>query len=360
MNYPAVFFYALGPNTRNSCHPNKLHRVTSFTCTLLFASWTCVLHLTVGLLVTCSGSRTAKLLGLAASGVSNQQGTVIGDQNVADLLLWLLIYICKQTTCSYISNLTGYPKILLYILRTAFVWIFGFFLRGGRGRGGNAPPISQNEAVSNVNFSSIHLAVWTHSFNYTDTLHLDDFILFTSAKVVLDRRPQNTFSKNNAPCVLLSLMPTCPFLNICSQVGFVSFVSRILPPLPLFCAATNHRQLQTCHIGRWLTSVKFQCKVDVHWFNKLFWPIRTGRIHQAPKWLEIYKCQRTITPRQRSTIGFAGNNLASFTSQFLYFLETLCPYFKKYRHTSKLPADFHTNTGKYRQVGRSGLWTHLK
>ena len=28
--------------------------------------------------------------------------------------------------------------------------------------------------------------------------------------------------------------------------------------------------------ARWLTYVQFRCEVDVHWFNKLFWPIRTG------------------------------------------------------------------------------------
>ena len=42
-------------------------------------------------------------------------------------------------------------------------------------------------------------------------------------------------------------------------------------------------------------------------------------------------------------------------SRLPYFLETLCPYFEKYRRTSVLPADFHTNAGKYGQVGRSDL-----
>ena len=42
-----------------------------------------------------------------------------------------------------------------------------------------------------------------------------------------------------------------------------------------------------------------------------------------------------------------------FTLRFLYFLETLCPYFEKYGHTSILLANFCTNTVKYRQVGRS-------
>ena len=78
--------------------------------------------------------------------------------------------------------------------------------------------------------SSCKTNVSTHIFNYKDALHSDNLILLTSAKVVLDRRPQNTFSKDNAPCVLLSLMPMCPFLNGCCLVrvcflGFVHFPS---------------------------------------------------------------------------------------------------------------------------------------
>ena len=80
----------------------------------------------------------------------------------------------------------------------------------------DAPPISQNKTVSKDNFSTIHLArtvcELTSSIiqvRYTQS----DFIFFTSVKVVLEQRPQDTFSRNNAPCVLLSLMPTCPFLN---------------------------------------------------------------------------------------------------------------------------------------------------
>ena len=66
----------------------------------------------------------------------------------------------------------------------------------------------------------------TYVFNYTDALHSDDFTLFTSAKVVLDRRPHNTLSKSNAPCVLLSLMSMYSFLNGCCLVGvcFLGFV----------------------------------------------------------------------------------------------------------------------------------------
>ena len=46
-------------------------------------------------------------------------------------------------------------------------------------------------------------------------------------------------------------------------------------------------------------------------------------------------------------------NSHSFTLRFPYFLETLCPYFEKYRRTTMLPADFRTNSVKYGQLGRS-------
>ena len=162
-------------------------------------------------------------------------------------------------------------------------------------------------------YSSCKNSVWTHIFNYTDAPHSepDDFILFTSAKVILDQRLQNTFQKQYTMCAAFA-DADATFLKVswASVVWseFVSLVLWILPPLRWFRAATYHRQHQTRHIGRWPTSVKFRCKVDVHWFNKLFWPIRTSPILQAGKWLEIYKCQRTITPHQRSTIRFAGNN----------------------------------------------------
>ena len=111
----------------------------------------------------------------------------------------------------------AYPKMLLSVLRTAYVHIFRFFTRFFV----YAPPINQNKSVKGQLFyhSSCKNSVWTHIPNYTDSLHSDDFILFTSAKVVLHWRTQNTFSKSNAPCVLLSLMLTPPFLNGCCLIG---------------------------------------------------------------------------------------------------------------------------------------------
>merc|ERR1719225_1206987 len=47
----------------------------------------------VRLLVSCSGSGTSKLLGFVPPGVSDQQGAVVLDEDVLDLLLALLIHV---------------------------------------------------------------------------------------------------------------------------------------------------------------------------------------------------------------------------------------------------------------------------
>ena len=44
-------------------------------------------HLTVGLLVAGTSSGSTELLGLAATGVGHQQGPIVLDQDVLDLLL---------------------------------------------------------------------------------------------------------------------------------------------------------------------------------------------------------------------------------------------------------------------------------
>ncbi len=48
-------------------------------------------RLTVRLLVTCTGTWTAKLLGLAATRISNEQSTVVAKEDVLDLLLGSLV-----------------------------------------------------------------------------------------------------------------------------------------------------------------------------------------------------------------------------------------------------------------------------
>ena len=78
----------------------------------------------------------------------------------------------------------------------------------------------EEEAVSKVNFSIIHLVrtVSELTFSIIQT-HYTRTTLFCLHL----QKSQNTFSKNNAPCVLLSLMPTRPFLNGCCLVGVCFF-----------------------------------------------------------------------------------------------------------------------------------------
>ena len=119
----------------------------------------------------------------------------------------------KNTSVSAPNSLCPYFQISYQI----------FFL-GGEGVG-VGHTTTQNKSVKGqffFNHLSCKNSVWTNIFNYIDALHtgilwhLGAFILFTSAKVVADQRPQNTSSKSNAPCVL---MPTCPSLNGCCLVG---------------------------------------------------------------------------------------------------------------------------------------------
>ena len=49
--------------------------------------------LSVGFLVAGTGTRTSKLLGFAATGIGYQQGPVVLDEDVFDLLLGSLIHI---------------------------------------------------------------------------------------------------------------------------------------------------------------------------------------------------------------------------------------------------------------------------
>ena len=52
-----------------------------------------MMGLLVGFLVTSTGTRASKLFGLRATGISYQQGLVILDEDVFDLLLGRLIHI---------------------------------------------------------------------------------------------------------------------------------------------------------------------------------------------------------------------------------------------------------------------------
>lgn len=83
----------VNPTERTLETSQKELRVTLSSSTLL---WKRTGWLTVGLLVAGAGSRSTELLGLAAARISNQQGPVVLDQDVLDLLLGGLIHIYEQ------------------------------------------------------------------------------------------------------------------------------------------------------------------------------------------------------------------------------------------------------------------------
>ena len=97
-----------------------------------------------------------------------------------------------------------------------------------------------------VTFSIIHFVRTVREliFSILQTHYTQMTILFTSAKVVLDRRPQNTFSKKKMHwvcCFRWSQHVLSRTFVVWSET--VSLVSWILPPLHRFRAATYHRQL---------------------------------------------------------------------------------------------------------------------
>ena len=136
--------------------------------------------------------------------------------------------------------------------------------------------ILQEQCV-NLTFSKLYRCTTMY---ITGTVwHSDAFILFTFARVVLDQRPQNIFSKSNAPCVLLLLRPMRPFLNGCSLVG-ACFLGFLLSSSLTLVSWTRH-------IWRWLSSIKLNATL-----------MFIGCILQPHKKLEnnlSRKCQRMIT-----------------------------------------------------------------
>ena len=129
----------------------------------------------------------------------------------------------------------------------------------------------------------------------TGTLwHSATFKLFTSAKVILDKWPKKKFPKAMHH-VLLLLMLTRHFLNVWYLVGacFLGFLHSSSSLLVLYSHLLPNASYSN---PPYLKMAEFHKALNVHWFNKPFWPIRTGHILQPRKWLEICKCKRTLTP----------------------------------------------------------------
>ena len=134
--------------------------------------------------------------------------------------------------------------------------------------------------------NSVKNQFFYHTSSIIQTHYSDDFILFTLPKVVLHQRPQNTFSKSNAPCVLLSLMLTRPFLNGCCLVGvcFLGFVHSS-SSLSVSCSllsptASNwnppYQKMANFHTAS-------NAKIYIHWFKNIIWPMRFGHKLQPRK-----------------------------------------------------------------------------
>ena len=114
---------------------------------------------------------------------------------VDDVLIAYLGFLQRQCPAEWYLDRPAYPKILLSVLQTACVCIFRFLT--GFLFYGYTTNQSKQKKVSKDNFSIIHLirtvcelTLSTMQTHYrTGTLwHSDAFILFTSAKVVLDQR----------------------------------------------------------------------------------------------------------------------------------------------------------------------------
>ena len=154
---------------------------------------------------------------------------------IQTIILLLTEYHITQTCLPQNNSVSTPNSLCLYF--QIFDWIFFFFFGGC-----NTSQSKQKSHRTILYHSLCKNSVWYHIFNYKDalqnwhTMTLRCLLLFTSVKVILDQRPQNTFSKSNAPRVLLSLMLMHPLLNVRWQ--HIYLVTCILPPLPPLCETT--------------------------------------------------------------------------------------------------------------------------
>lgn len=77
----------------------------------------CTGQLTVRLLVAGTSSRSTELLGLAATWISNQQGPVVLDQDVLDLLLGGFIHICHKIKTNPVKAKLKDKNSILFLKR---------------------------------------------------------------------------------------------------------------------------------------------------------------------------------------------------------------------------------------------------
>ena len=164
-------------------------------------------------------------------------------QALHPLYNWSLCWFSRWQHLSSCIKQTCLPQILLSVLTLnslcPYFLIFDriFFF------GGCTTNQSQQDSVKGQVFFHLLRTVCELTIN-TDvrqnwhTMNTWSPLFVSSVKVVLVQRLQNTFSKSNAPCVLLSLKQMCPFLNGCYllRACFLGseLVSLVLAVFPLF------------------------------------------------------------------------------------------------------------------------------
>ena len=128
-------------------------------------------------------------------------------------MIWACLALCNSKTCLPQNTSVSAPNSLCPYFQI-FNWIFC----------GCTTHHSKQNSVTDKFFyhSSCKNSVWTHIFNYTDALH-SDFNLFTSVKVVLDRRSLNTFSKSCTVCAAFADVDAS-FLERLLSVCFLGFM----------------------------------------------------------------------------------------------------------------------------------------
>ena len=115
--------------------------------------------------------------------------------------------------------------VRIFRLLTGFLNLLNYFFFA------DAPSINQNRNPFKQFFfipllrevSKLACSITRTHYKTSMLWHVYTLILFTSAKVSLDHRPPNIFSQSNAPCVLLSLMPTLTHYFFNGQSQFLSF-----------------------------------------------------------------------------------------------------------------------------------------
>ena len=151
----------------------------------------------------------------------------------------------------------------------------------------------------------------------------------------------------SALCVVLSLMMSRP--NSCCLVGvcFLGFVhsysssSFSCSHLSPTASNSNPLYLKMADFRKALNAKSKFTGLKICLTNQ-------GRPYTSALEMEMSMNDNSINAQQSASLAM---NSHSFTLQFPYFLETLCPYVEKYGCTTILRADFRTNTVKYGQAG---------